>query len=342
MVGMSDEMGRRRQPGRATVVAVVGVLGVLAAAGVFAATRGGDDADDPADHDGGTSTAAPAVPSDVLSGPGTALPGGLEVAPGSQMIGPVVVDEVDAAGEPASWQALLAVDGDPLAVWRAYAEQLAARFPEEGVDPARVPGCPSVEGYEGKVCRLGVDTVDAEGRRSVVAALISVPGDVTGGYLLSLEGSTSAGDQTDIYGRGERDSLPGGTVPPPNPARPRPEVGEPLAPQTVAYEGDNDEYVLLEGSELLAQSGAGSLTGGFEVLLRTTPGADLDAVARAYAEQAVQFEGEPVPPPEVIEHDGTTVTVYLPPGGAGGYSAMVTAVDQPSGDDYILYELAND
>jgi len=44
----------------------------------------------------------------------------------------------------------------------------------------------------------------------------------------------------------------------------------------------------------------------------------------------------------VVEHDGTTVTVYQPPGGAGGYSGTVTAVDQPSGDDYIFYELTND
>jgi hypothetical protein len=172
--------------------------------------------------------------------------------------------------------------------------------------------------------------------------LVSVPGDITGAYLVRLEVGASDLYPTDLYGRDDLRPSPSGTLPDPNPARARPGVGEPLAPVTVAYEGDDDRYVLLEGSELIAQYSAGSLTGGFGVLLRTTPGADLDAVAAAYAEQAVQFEGEPVPPPDVVEHDGTTMTLYRPPGGAGGYTGTVTAVDQPSGDDYIFYELAND
>jgi hypothetical protein len=335
MSGMSADSGRGQQPGRATVVVVVGVLGVLAAAGAFVAARGSD---------GVTSgvSSSPPLPSDVLSGPGTELPGGLAVAPGSSLIGPAVVDEVDAAGEPASWSALLAIDGDPITVWRAYAEQIAALFPGEGLDPAQVPGCPSRDGDDGEVCALGVDVVDAQVRRRAVVRLVSIPGDVTGRYLLGLELSTSDRYPTDIYDSDDYGSSPSRTLPDPNPARPHPDVGEPLAPETVAYDGDNDEYVLLDGSELVAQYSAGSLTGGFGVVLRTTPGAQLDTVAGAYADQAVQFEGEPVPPPEVVEHDGTTVTVYRPPGGAGGYTGTVTAVDQPSGDGYIFYELTND
>jgi hypothetical protein len=332
---MSEDAGRRRQSGRATLVVVVGVLGVVAAAGAFVAARGSDGET----SDGSSS---PSLPGDVVSGPGTELPGGLAVAPGSALIGAAVVDEIDAAGEPASWSAVLAIDGDPLIVWRAYAEQIAVLFPGEGVDPAQVPGCPSRDGDYGEVCALGVDVIDAQVRRSALVRLVSTPGDVTGGYLLRLEVSTSDRYPTDIYDSDEYGSSPSGTLPDPNPARPRPDVGEPLAPETVAYDGDNDEYVLLEGSELIAQYSAGSLTGGFGVVLRTTPGAELDTVAGAYAEQAVQFEGEPVPPPQVVEHDGTTVTVYQPPGGAGGYSGTVTAVDQPSGDDYIFYELTND
>jgi hypothetical protein len=337
MSGMSEDSGRGRQPGRAIVVVVVGVLGVLAAAGAFVAARGSD---------GETSgrSSSPPLPSGVLSGPGTELPGGLAVAPGSSLIGPAVVDEVDAAGEPASWSALLAIDGDPLTVWRAYAEQIADLFPGDGLDPAQVPGCPSRDGgaYDSEVCELGVDVVDAQVRRSALVRLVSVPGDVTGGYLLRLDVWTSDDYPTDIYDSDEYGSSPSGTLPAPNPARPHPDIGEPLAPETVAYDGDNDEYVLLEGSELIAQYSAGSLTGGFGVVLRTTPGAQLDTVAGAYAEQAVQIEGEPIPPPDVVEHDGTTVTVYGPPGGAGGYTGRVTAVDQPTGDDYIYYELTND
>jgi hypothetical protein len=340
MSGMSEDTGRSRQPRRSTVMVVVGVLGVLAAVGAFVVARGGDGETRDGQTRGGASGLS--LPDDVLSAPGTELPDGFAVAPGSSLIGPVVVDEVDAAGGPTSWSAVLAVDGDPLTVWRAYVEQIAGLFPEEGLDLAQTPGCPSGEGYNGEVCQLGADTVDGQVRRSAVARLVSIPGDVTGGYLLRLEAETSDRYPTDIYGDGEAPSSRSGPLPEPNPARPRPDVGEPLAPDTVAYDGDNDEYVLLEGSELIAQYSAGSLTGGFGVVLRTAPGAQLDTVAGAYAEQAVQFEGEPVPPPEVVEHDGTTVTVYLPPGGAGGYTGTVTAVDPPTGPDYIFYELDND
>jgi hypothetical protein len=349
--GMSDDTGRRRKPSRGAVLVVVGVLIVLAAVGVFLATRDGEgpesgDCGDSGEGggcggepSGGSSPAS--LPDDVLSGPGTELPGGVVVAPGSSLVGPAVVDEVDSAGEPASWSAVLVVEGDPLTVWRAYAEQFAELFPSEGVDPAQAPGCPSSED-DGDVCDLGVDVSDGRVRRSLSLRMVSVPGDVTGRYLLWLEGMASDQYPTDLYSSEQYPSSPPATLPAPNEARPRPGVGEPLAPETVAYDGDNEEYVLLEGSELIAQYSTGSLTGGFGVLLRTTLGRDLAAVAGAYAEQAIQFEGEPVPPPEVVEHDGTTVTVYLPPGGAGGYSGRVLAVDQPSGDDYIVYELAND
>lgn len=334
MSGMSEGARRGRQPGRAAVLVVIGVVGALVAAGAFVIARGGDG------ETSGTSS-SPSLPSDALSGPGTELPGGLAVAPGSSLIGPAVVDEVDAEGEPASWSALLAVQGDPRAVWRAYAEQIAELFPGEGLVPEQNPGCPLPTARDGVVCELAVDVVDGQIRHSASARLVSIPGDVTGGYLLRLSLSSDTHRQ-DLHDGDEHRSSPTGTLPDPNPARPRPDVGEPLAPATVAYDGDNDEYVLLEGSELIAQYGAGSVTGGFGVVLRTTPGAELDAVAAAYADQAVQFRNEPVPPPHVIEHDGTTVTVYRPPGGAGGYTGTVTAVDQQSGDDYIFYDLAND
>jgi hypothetical protein len=352
--GMSDDTGRGRKPGRGAVLVVVGVLIVLAAVGVFLATRGGEGPEggdcggsregsgcggEDSETSGGSSS--PSVPGDVLSAPGTELPGGVTVAPGSSLVGPAVVDEVDSAGEPASWSAVLAVGGDPRSVWRSYTEQFAELFPSEGLDPAQSPGCPSIED-DGALCEVGVDVLDGRVRRSLSMRLVSVPGDVTGGYLLWLEGMASDQLTTDLYSGEDYPPSPTGALPAPNEARRRPGVGEPLAPETVAYDGDNEEYVLLEGSELIAQYGTGSLTGGFGVLLRTTPGADLAAVAGAYAEQAIQFEGEPVPPPEVVEHDGTRVTVYLPPGGAGGYTGRVLAVDRPSGDDYIVYELAND
>jgi hypothetical protein len=47
-------------------------------------------------------------------------------------------------------------------------------------------------------------------------------------------------------------------------------------------------------SILLAPYGMGSITGGFDVILRITPGAELADVTAAYADQANQFEGEPI------------------------------------------------
>jgi hypothetical protein len=311
----------------ALVLATVVVI-VVAAVGVVIATRG--------DGDG----VAADVPEETLSGPGTELADGLEVAPGSSLLGPVVVTGVDGADEVTSWSALVVVeDDDPIAVWQAYTDQLADRFPEAGLEPADSPGCRPA-GEDADV--VGVCSLEADdGRRDVDMTLRSVPGDVTGRYLLVLEGDPYDPDvDADHEVATGADSLPD-----PQPARERPGVGEPLA-LTTAYDDDGQEYVVAEGSELLAQYGAGSYTGGFAVLLRVAPDADLDAVVEAYVRQANQRDDtevtEETPPPDVTEHDGTTVSEYDPPGGAGGYTGSVTVVDQPDGDDYILFELTND
>lgn len=307
---------------RRVAAVVVGVIVLVAVVLALVVERAGDGS-------------PPALTADTTSGPGTPLPAGLEVAAGSSLVGPAVVTEVSGSGEPLRWLAVIAVDDvdDPLTVWSAYVAQLVERDPELRVEPDDAPGCRPHDRRWDDLCSL-----DAA---SVRATLTSVPGDVTGRYVLKLEGSPST--DTDLLGD-EVAGWPGdrSSVPEPAPARSRPDVGEPLAPVTVAYPGDEDEYVLLDGSELLVQFGDGSLTGGFDVLLRVTPGADVHEVAAAYAEQAAQFEGEPVPPPEVVEHGDATAMIMRPPGGAGGYSGTVIAVDQPGDDDYIVYELAND
>jgi hypothetical protein len=321
-------MKRRVLLGAATMLVVLG------AGTWFVVTR-----------DDGSTQASYSVGDGVRSGAGTALPDGFEVAPGSSLLGPVVVDGVDAAGTPTSWFAVLLVEDDPVTVWKSYAAQVAEFAPDSGVDASVAPGCRTADLIPGdEVCDLIGAVVDSDGTtRSMQASMASTPGDVTGAYLLRLDRyryPTRAG-----YGVDPMPPEPwrGDPLPAPYPARPRPSVGEPLAPETVAYDGDNGRYVLLEGSELVAQYSDGSVTGGFGVLLRMTDGADLDAVTQAYVEQATQFEGEPVPPPEVIEHAGTTVRVYVPPGGAGGYDGMLWSVDQPAGkDDYLVYELIND
>jgi hypothetical protein len=303
-------------------------------------------------YDGGTDNSGDEVeggatetglPADVTAGPGTPLAGGFSVPEGAELVGPVVVTAVDADGEPAAWSAVLAVVGDdPIAVWSAHLGQVAAADPGLGLDSAAAPGC---RPYDDPAQRDGgssiprVDPLCELYAGWAYATLTSIDGDVTGRWLLTVSVDGSRGGDPEgalAY------PWPGGAAPPPSPARTPPRVGEPLAPETTAYDGDNDRYVLLEGSELVAQNSAGWVTGGFSVLLRVTAGADIDAVAAAYADQATQFEGEPVPPPRVIEHDGTTVSVYSPPGGAGGYSGTVTAVDGPGADDYIAYELFND
>jgi hypothetical protein len=319
------------------VLTAIMVVGGGAVAAVLLAT----DGDAPADN----STTPADLPAE-LSGAGTPLPDGMTVPDGAELVGPVVVSDVAAPGEPAAWFAVLAVVGDdPLPVWSDYIGQIAAVHPDLGLDAAAAPGCTPYDApdapEDGSPHIAGLDPLCELNAGRVSAELTSTMGDVTGRWLLTVSGNAdrdwnAAADRADI------DTWPELEPPRPQPARPRPGVGEPLAPNTTAYDGDAERYVLVDGSELVAQYGAGSITGGFGVLLRVTPGADIADVAAAYAEQAVQFEGEPVPPPDVVRHDGTTVTRYWPPGGAGGYTGTITAVDRPGTDDYILYELSND
>lgn len=319
----ADAASPRRWSGRRLVAAIVGATLVIAAAGTALAIATAD------------SRADPIVPPGTASGPGTQLPDGLSVIAGSVLLGPVVVEELDADGRPETWHAVVMVEsGDPISVWSRYVSQMLARSPSSDLDPDDAPGCVSDEDrYPGEphvLCELVVEGVAAE--------MTSVPGDVTGRFLLTL-GNRGSGQSDDE----DPPTWSGGDAPEPEPARDRPDVGEPLAPETAAYEGDDERYVLLEGSELVAQTGGGSITGGFTVLLRVTAGADLAEVTDAYVEQATQFEGaDELPTPEVVEHDGTTFTTRHPPGGAGGYTGEVTAIDRPGDDDYIVYELLND
>jgi hypothetical protein len=261
------------------------------------------------------------------------LPGGFEVAPGSVLLGPVLPARwVTVVGPDPSF-AVVAVEGDPAEVWRAYVAQAAALDPAWGLDPHAAPGCRVAD-------RRPDDPVCSLYRAGLELNLVSVPGDVTGKYLLTV---TAVDEWPDID---DPDFEPpeagdGGPLPAPSPPRPRPAPGEPLAPETVSYVPE-DRYVLVEGSELVAQYSPGSLTGGFGLLLRVPDEGDLDAVAAAYVEQATE-DDEPVDPPEVAEANGATVRRYDPPGAAGGYSGTVWSIDRPPGeDDWLYYELIND
>ena len=91
---------------------------------------------------------------------------------------------------------------------------------------------------------------------------------------------------------------------------------------------------------MLAEWGTGSVTGGFDVLLRVSPGSQAQNVGEAYARQAAQREGE-----IEIRRDQVGDTAYIryrPPGGAGGYQGTVWVVDQPGDLDDVFYSLGND
>jgi hypothetical protein len=98
--------------------------------------------------------------------------------------------------------------------------------------------------------------------------------------------------------------------------------------------------VLVEGTEMLAQYGEGSLTGGFEVLLSVAPGVDPEAVGEAYARQAAQYQGETGV--DTYTSEGVKFIRYRPPGGAGGYQGEVWVADRPGDRDYVFYSLFND
>ncbi len=277
--------------------------------------------------------ARPGVSADALSPAGTPLPDGFAVPEGADLVGTPVQYGFPDSEATREWQALLLVDDDPIATWSALLGRIGSVLGVE-LDAGTAGGCGVNEGrLQCFISRGGAS--GPEEKLSITAELLTVPGDVTGHYTIRLLGERIA----DPY-ENPIDPWPGGDPPPAPGARPRPDIGEPLVLQGLAQGSEPRDYPLLEGSELLVQYSPGSLTGGFGVLLRILPGADVDAVGRAYAEQGSQYDG--AIDERLIEADNATVTVYVPPGGAGGYQATVYAVDNASGRDYVYYELFND
>jgi len=303
---------------------VLGPL-LLAVAVAVIWTQGGDGSPE---HQG--------LAAETISGPGTELPDGLAVPEGAGLLAPVLTQEQDGG-----WLAILLVTGDPLPVWSAYVSQLADLFPDQGIDAERAPGCRlDDDGRFG--CELALDAPDARTGGTVFTAvsLVNPPDDVTGRYLMVLRSELHpVAVGTDGH-PGEHPAWAGGTPPAAKPARQPPRVGQALAPSSTAYDGDQGRYVLLDGSEMLAQWGTGSVTGGFDVLLRVKSGSNPDKVGEGYAEQTAQRDGEF----EVsrFEAGDTVVVHYTPPGGAGGYQGSVWVVNGPGERDFIYYSLDND
>ena len=208
-------------------------------------------------------------------------------------------------------------------------------FPDQGIDAERAPGC-RLDDNSRFGCELALDAPDVRTGGTVFrrASLVNPPDDVTGRYLIVLRSELHPVAVGTDGGPGERQAWVGGTPPTPRSARQPPRVGQSLAPSSTAYDRDESRYVLLDGSDMLAQWGTGSVTGGFEVLLRVRSGSDPDKVGEGYAEQAAQRDGRI----EVsrFEAGDTAYVHYSPPGGAGGYQGSVWVVDGPGERDFIF------
>lgn len=296
---------------------------------------------------GGSSTSAgedAGIPEADLAGSGAPLADGFTVVDGAVLIGQVVVTDLDSTGTgPGRWEAVLVVGDTPLDVWQAYLVQAASFLSNHGIKSDTTQGCERTP-LDGFSCSISADGhPDSADRRAIVGmTLDSVPGDVTGSYLLHLSVTL---DAVGVYGPSQADVDIGVAstgewsedgVPDPEPARARPGIGDPISPETTRH-GQNSPLVLLDGSELLALYGSGDGLDGMDALLSVSPGTDLRTLASAYAQQVI---GSGVQAPtDLVSYAGTTVTRYTLGNGVDGYAGRILAVDGPDGD-YLFYSVA--
>ncbi|HEX2149123.1 MAG TPA: hypothetical protein VHI31_02975 [Actinomycetota bacterium] len=263
---------------------------------------------------------------DVSLPPGTALPDGLEVAPGSALLGAVIRGPLDYGDSSDTWHALLAVTGSPMEVWRSYLQQFPAAQPSEETwlaGPSCRPGGP-----DAFACSARASAPLADGRSLTLAAeMKSHPDNPTGTFLIHLTGS-SAPAQPTIPATPVATPFSDAVAPRPHAARRPPRPGQLLSPRSF---GDR-RYEMVGGSRLVAVV---DTVGGFSALLKVLPGTNIGRLARTYAEQTTDT---PIAPVERNETDGTVTEITRAPSLAGGNSATVHAVDQPGeGSDYIVY-----
>jgi hypothetical protein len=252
---------------------------------------------------------------------------------GEILVGAHLQPTMRAAG---TWRAVMSVAGSPRSVWASLVRQIDRRFPRRRI-VRRSGGCGRHVGDAHFACYMTAD-VDVSGRRglSLEATLRSPADDVTGRYVLAMTGAVVPTVLPSRRVRVRPVHVPRRFPPPRRPHR-APRVGDPLAPTTFDVAG----YVRLPGSEMVAQWGTGSATGGFDVLLRVLPGASAKDVGAAYARQASQGEG---PPRVTTAHVGaTTITSLLPPGGAGGLQGEIDVLDEGAqSPGFIFYSVYND
>jgi hypothetical protein len=320
---------RRRLPAVLTGVLVVMIA---VAAIVYVAVASRDEVDE-----------LPPLPDTVFSPAGTALPDGMRVPEGARLVGtPLAHDDPRVAqyGVPLasrSWRAVLSVEGDVLDTWTATRRMVAEAL-GVAVGPEVGAGCFTTD-YEGFRCDVSGTRADTDGSQlSIAARLVAVPGQ----YVIVLSTERQP-DQPYDYPPGLAPTYhlaPVSTAPPPPGARPRPGVGEPLDTTLASWASSPEDFVLVEGSQVLVQYTVRSGEAGFGVLFRVLPGASVNTVAAAYA-ATPRLGGAPITQ-RTTTNDGQTVTSYRPIGEAGGYSGVAFAVDNTTGDDYVYLDVFYD
>ena len=334
-------MRRRRARRRGIAVAAAAVL--LVAVGVIAVAQTSDDesievVDQP---DAG----------EPEKGPGTPIVGGIEVAPGSVLLGTAFPGPLGESGTLGAdpdevsrqWRSVLLIEGDPALVYDDYATRLA----EEAValEPGD-PGAPCLRGYpvpdaatEGGPTPEFPTECQALGGWSQADLLHSsaVPGEMWANHLvltIDTRDLEKAGSQpvTGLDGLGPPPRLFDDPGPPP----PVPQVGEPVAPPE--YDPMTEPVRVVEGSTLLAPAAPQGVTGGYVAVARIT-GDPAEVVAR-YVEQGRGENPETIYDEE-YEVDGREV-LHSYWDSAGGPKLYVTATTDEQGDWYALIDVGND
>ncbi|MGN6695727.1 MAG: hypothetical protein ACTHN0_16240, partial [Aquihabitans sp.] len=130
--------------GRAVRVAELAIVAVVAVTALVGCGRGSDD-------DASTTTSSdqaftPATAAGALKGPGTEIADGVHVQPGSSLVATAfpTIDDAGGATEPSGWEAVIAVQDDPIEVWDAYAAELGIDD-VAGAEQACIVGAPALQ-----------------------------------------------------------------------------------------------------------------------------------------------------------------------------------------------------
>jgi hypothetical protein len=260
---------------------------------------------------------------------GEPIVGGLKVASGSELLGPVLVTSLDAGEAPDEWFALIAVTDNALDVWDSYRKQLAEVY--STVAALRTTqGC-RIDGHEDPLCRIELVGSDSSGLPSrVTMRMRSYPDDVSSRYLITVNfyGILQTVQLHDV-----EEAEPVKEVPKPFDSAGRRSAGDGIAPT-----GNSNlrGYEVVEGSELLAVWEPDNAVYGIGALVKIDRDQSLARIANQYAEQT---PGQ-LRPSEKFGFKDTAITTTTVASLGGSNSASVWAVDQEGNEaDYVFLEV---